>query len=146
MTTDEVQQTLKTVEKYKTPGIEGLPDEVYLRLLNMVQICFTILKAPGVEPHHHMVYFHIQDTHWWILPLCIGAVGIFYRRSRLGYCWTRFLLWYSVKRANINFHIHLYIYIYIYIYILNQFIYHWGYIVKNVICNHFSPPIYVNRG
>ena len=45
-------------------------------------------KAPALlEPYHQIVYCHIQDTRWWgVLPLCRGAVSIFYspHPSRLG--------------------------------------------------------------
>ena len=46
----------------------------------------TFPKAPEVlEPHHQIVLCHIQDTRWWgVLPLCRGAVGIFYSPSWLG--------------------------------------------------------------
>ena len=43
-------------------------------------------KAPALlEPHHQIVYCHIQDTRWGVvLPLCREAVGVFYSPSRLG--------------------------------------------------------------
>ena len=44
-------------------------------------------KAPALlEPHHQIVYCHIQDTHrgGGVLPLCKEAVGVFYSPSRLG--------------------------------------------------------------
>ena len=44
-------------------------------------------KTPALlEPHHQTVYCHIQDIHWvgWgFLPLCRGAVNVFYSPSRL---------------------------------------------------------------
>ena len=43
-------------------------------------------KAPALlEPHHQIVYCHIQDTRWGGgLPLCREAVSVFYSPSRLG--------------------------------------------------------------
>ena len=46
-------------------------------------------KAPAsLDRHHEIVYCYIQDTRWgWgggFLPLCRGAVGVFYSPSRLG--------------------------------------------------------------
>ena len=40
-------------------------------------------KAPALlEPHHQIVYCHIQDTHWWgVLALYREAVGVFYSPS-----------------------------------------------------------------
>ena len=45
-------------------------------------------KAPALlEPHHQIVYCHIQDTRLGgVLPLCREAVGVFYSPSRLGNC------------------------------------------------------------
>ena len=38
----------------------------------------------SLEPHHQIVQCHIQDTHWgWVLPLCKGAVCVFYRLTWL---------------------------------------------------------------
>ena len=45
----------------------------------------TFPKAlESLEPHHQIVQCHIQDTRWWVLPLCRGAVSVFYSPSRLG--------------------------------------------------------------
>ena len=42
-------------------------------------------KDPALlEPRHQIVQCHIQDTRWGFLPLCRGAVGVFYSPSRLG--------------------------------------------------------------
>ena len=42
-------------------------------------------KAPELlEPHHQIVLCHIQDIHGSVLPLCRGAVSVFYSPSRLG--------------------------------------------------------------
>ena len=36
-------------------------------------------KTSGLEYHHQMVWFHIQDTHRGVLPLCREyAVCVFY--------------------------------------------------------------------
>ena len=42
--------------------------------------------AASLEPHHQIVWNHIQDTLWdgGVLPLCRTAVGVFYSPSRLG--------------------------------------------------------------
>ena len=42
-------------------------------------------KVPAsLEPHHQIVQCHIQDTRWGgVLPLCRGAVGVFYSPSQL---------------------------------------------------------------
>ena len=41
--------------------------------------------AASLEPHHQIVQCHIQDTHGvGVLPLCRGAVGVFYSPIRLG--------------------------------------------------------------
>ena len=41
--------------------------------------------AALLEPHHQIVYCHIQETRWGgVLPHCREAVGVFYRSSRLG--------------------------------------------------------------
>ena len=42
---------------------------------------FTIPKiATLFEPHHQIVYFHIQDTRWeGVLTLFQDAVAVFYR-------------------------------------------------------------------
>ena len=47
---------------------------------------FASPEAPALlEPHHQIVSCHIQDIRWRkILPLCRGAVGVFYSHSRLG--------------------------------------------------------------
>ena len=37
-----------------------------------------------LEPHYQIVYCHHQDTHWEVLPLCRGAVSVFYSSSQLG--------------------------------------------------------------
>ena len=42
-------------------------------------------KAPALlEPHYKIVFCHIHETRWGVVPLCRGAFGIFYRPSRLG--------------------------------------------------------------
>ena len=53
-------------------------------------------KAPALlEPHHQIVYCHIQDTRWGVvLPLCREEVGVFYSPSRLG----KTLLWNLKKK------------------------------------------------
>ena len=53
--------------------------------------------------HHQIVYCHIQDTCWSeeVLPLCRGAVGLFYSPSWLG----KYM------------YVCIYIYIYIYIFV-----------------------------
>ena len=47
--------------------------------------CSAFPKAPAsLEPHHQIIYCHIQDTRWGgVLPLCRGAVGIFFSPIRL---------------------------------------------------------------
>ena len=58
-------------------------------------------KAPALlEPHHQVVQCHIQDTRLGILPLCRGAVSVFYSPSRLG-------------NSKIRWTASIYIYIYI---------------------------------
>ena len=42
----------------------------------------TLPKASALpEPFHKIVWCHIQDTHWEVLPLCREAVSVFYRPS-----------------------------------------------------------------
>ena len=46
----------------------------------------TFHKTPALpESHHQIVYCHIQDTQWGLLPLCRDAVDVFYSPSQLGY-------------------------------------------------------------
>ena len=55
--------------------------------------CSAFPKAPGsLEPHQQIVQCHIQDTHCGgrVLPLCRGAVSVFYSPSRLGNTNKRF--------------------------------------------------------
>ena len=52
MTEEEVQQTLKSVRMDKSPGIDGLPHKVYLRLLHMFVPLLVLISpntSPGVE-------------------------------------------------------------------------------------------------
>ena len=45
----------------------------------------TFPKAPAsLEPHFQIIYCHIQDTSWGIIPFCREAIGIFSRPNRLG--------------------------------------------------------------
>ena len=37
-----------------------------------------------LEPHHQIVKYPIQDTHWGVLLHCGEAVGVFYSPNRLG--------------------------------------------------------------
>ena len=45
-------------------------------------------KAPSLlEPHHQIIYYHIQDTHWGgVLSLCRDAFSIFCNSGRRGWC------------------------------------------------------------
>ena len=45
---------------------------------------FTFRKAQRLEPHHQMVWCHIEDLIGEVLPLCRDAVSIFYWPSQLG--------------------------------------------------------------
>ena len=45
--------------------------------------CSVFTKAPAsLGPQ--IVYYHIQDTRWEVLPLCKEAIGVFYIPSRQG--------------------------------------------------------------
>ena len=47
---------------------------------------FDLRPGPKILLTHQIVYCHIQDTHGVeVLPLCRGAIGVFYSPSRLGY-------------------------------------------------------------
>ena len=47
--------------------------------------CSVFPKASALlGPHHQTVKCRIQDTCWEVLPLCRGAVSVFYSPSRLG--------------------------------------------------------------
>ena len=66
--------------------LEVLPLPVRVDLKAIAMKGFSIFpKAPALlELHHQIVYCHIQDMGWGVLPLCRGAVGVFYNRSQLG--------------------------------------------------------------
>ena len=50
----------------------------------------AFLKAPASLEHHHpIVHCHMQDTPWvGVLPLCRGAVGVFYSPTDWAYIYT----------------------------------------------------------
>ena len=60
-----------TTPSQSGPGSNG--NEGILRILQ----CSSITGTPPSD-------CHIQDTRWGVLPLCRGAVGVFYSPSRLG--------------------------------------------------------------
>ena len=47
-------------------------------------ILISCYVASLMEPLHQIVYYHIQDTCWGVLPFCSDAVGVFYYPSWLG--------------------------------------------------------------
>ena len=46
--------------------------------------CSAFPKSPKSLEPHHQIFSLYQDTHWGTLPLCRGAVSVFYSPSRLG--------------------------------------------------------------
>ena len=57
----------------------------------------------GISPLDCLV--SCQDTHWRVLPLCRGAVGVFYSRSRLSnFTLDTYLIMPSVKQGGIKYH------------------------------------------
>ena len=54
-------------------------------------------KAPRLEPHHQIVYCHIQDPYWGVFHLCRDAVSVFYSPSWLG--WPCFEFYLTQERS-----------------------------------------------
>ena len=64
----------------------GLPFQARVDLGGMAMKGYSVFpKAPAsLEPHLQIVQCHIQESHCGVLPLCRGAVGVFYNLCRLG--------------------------------------------------------------